>query len=91
MNCEDRMHRFSRRTFLLGSTAATLAGCVTPRQSGGDSAGPAAQARAAYDAIFEQVLAASPETATQLGLDTGERAGLKRLLSDPGPAGRLGP
>jgi uncharacterized protein (DUF885 family) len=86
----DGLHILSRVVFVHGSTAATLAGCATTGRDSARSDGPAAQARAAYDSIFEQVLAASPETATQLGLDTGARAGLKRLLSDPGPAGRLG-
>ena len=85
------MFSLSRRTFLLSSSAAALAGCATSGRDGGSLAvGPAAQARAAYDAIFDQLLAASPETATQLGLDTGARAGLKSRLSDPTPAGRLG-
>jgi uncharacterized protein (DUF885 family) len=83
------MLSFSRRAFLMSSSAAALAGCATTGRNG-TSAGPAAEARAAYDAIFERMLAASPETATQLGLDTGARAGLKSRLSDPTPAGRLG-
>jgi uncharacterized protein (DUF885 family) len=83
------MTKLDRRSFLLATSAAALSGSAQafaiPRASG-----PAAEARAAYDAIFERVLIASPETATQLGLDTGARASLKSRLSDPTPAGRLG-
>ncbi len=68
--------RFDRRQFLLGSAAATgalaLAGCagMVPRSE-------TAAARALYDSIFEGMLRASPEMATGLGLDTGERAYLQ--------------
>ncbi|HWT13389.1 MAG TPA: DUF885 family protein, partial [Allosphingosinicella sp.] len=79
-----------RRQFLLGSAAATgalaLSGCagLAPRSD-------AAAARSLYDSIFEGMLRASPETATGLGLDTGERAYLKSRLSDSSPAGKMGP
>jgi uncharacterized protein (DUF885 family) len=80
---------FDRRQFLLSSAAATgalaLSGCagVVPQS-------PTSHARALYDSIFEGMLRISPETATSLGLDTGERAYLKSRLSDSGPAGRSG-
>ena len=67
---------FDRRQFLLGSAAATgalaLSGCagMVPRSE-------TAAARALYDSIFEGMLRASPEMATGLGLDTGERAYLQ--------------
>lgn len=78
-----------RRQFLLGSAATgalALAGCagLGPRSATAD-------ARALYDSIFEGMLRASPEMATGLGLDTGERAYLKSRLSDSSPAGKMGP
>ena len=80
---------FDRRQFLLGSTAATgalaLGGCagLAPRSD-------TAAARSLYTSIFEGMLRVSPEMATGLGLDTGERAFLKSRLSDASPAGRMG-
>ena len=80
---------FDRRQFLLSSAAATgalaLSGCagVVPQS-------PTSAARALYDSIFEGMLRIAPETATSLGLDTGERAYLKSRLSDSGPGGRSG-
>ena len=80
---------FDRRQFLLGSAAATgalaLSGCagLAPRSE-------TAAARALYDSIFEGMLRASPEMATSLGLDTGDRAWLKSRLGDASPAGKMG-
>jgi uncharacterized protein (DUF885 family) len=78
-----------RRQFLLGSAATgalALSGCagMAPRSE-------TAAARSLYDSIFEGMLRASPETATGLGLDTGERAFLKSRLSDASAAGKMGP
>jgi uncharacterized protein (DUF885 family) len=42
-----------------------------------------------YDALLEQVLALSPETATSSGLDKGKRAGLKHRLDDRSGGRRL--
>jgi uncharacterized protein (DUF885 family) len=80
---------FDRRQFLLSSAAATgalaLGGCagIVPRS---ETQAP----RALYDSIFDNMLSISPETATSLGLDRGERASLKSRLGDSGPAGRSG-
>lgn len=83
------MHmRFHRRQFLLGSSAAgalALLGCA-----GRTSGSATARARALYARIFEDMLRASPETATSLGLDTGARSALKYRLSDASAASRLG-
>ena len=80
---------FSRREFLLSTAAATgalaLQGCATV-----GSRTPSATARAIYDAIFEEQLRLSPETATSLGLDRGERAYLSSRLSDNSYSTRLG-
>jgi len=84
------MRPLSRRWFLLGSTAAGLAACTPTPRPGAGSEGEAAEARALYDTIFEQMLVISPETATGLGLDSGERAALKSRLSDRARWGRIG-
>jgi uncharacterized protein (DUF885 family) len=72
----------SRRSFLLASTAA-LGACAAraPRLATAASS-PAAEVRRLYDAMFEQLLAISPETATGLGLDVDARAALKGRLFD---------
>ena len=62
-----------------------MAGCA-----GVEARSPTARARAAYDRIFEAMLRISPETATGLGLDTGERAALRSQLSMSGPRGKAG-
>jgi uncharacterized protein (DUF885 family) len=82
------MFQIDRRQFLLGSAAAgaiALSGCTTAAGRGS----PSVRARALYDRIFEGMLRASPETATGLGLDTGERAFLKSRLSDASRAGKM--
>lgn len=82
---------FNRRSFLLGSTATAfvLTGCgryaMAPERS------QTAQVRAIYDSIFEGMLRVSPEMATGLGLDTGERAYLKGRLGTSSPPGKMGP
>ena len=84
------MFEFSRRSFLVTTASAGLVACTPMSRPGGTGGGAAAQARALYDTIFERLLAASPETATALGLDTGARAALKSQFSDASPAGKLG-
>lgn len=82
------MLTLDRRQFLMGSAAAgafALSGCA-----GMAAPSSTASARALYDSIFEGMLRASPEMATGLGLDTGERAYLKRRLSDASPSGKMG-
>ena len=78
-----------RRQFLLASAAATGALALTGCTGLARRSEPAA-ARALYDSIFEGMLRVSPELATGLGLDTGERAFLKSRLSDASPNGRMG-
>ncbi len=81
--------RFDRRQFLLATAAATgalaLGGCasVVPRSRAGG-------ARALYDQIFEEMLEVSPELATSLGLDVGEKAHLRGRLGESGAAGKMG-
>lgn len=80
-----------RRSFLLASTSASLSACapLAVGERSVDTAEPM-RAGALYDAIFEQMLAIAPETATSLGLDTGTRAALKGRLFDRARWGRTG-
>jgi uncharacterized protein (DUF885 family) len=85
------MSHIGRRAFLLSSAAAGLAACAPKSRIAAPGAAPAAaQARAIYDSVFEQMLQLSPEAATNLGLDTGARAGLKSRLADRAVTGRTG-
>ena len=74
-----------RRHLLI--SAAAVAGTASigrAAQAAADPASDPAAAKAlsdAFDAIFKERLAHSPETATSLGLDKGELAGLKAQLS----------
>ena len=78
-----------RRSFLGSTGAATLATALPTAAHAAAEAAPAAdqRLRALLDRIFYERLAESPESATRLGLDTGERAGLKARLSDRSAAG----
>ncbi|MEI6485141.1 MAG: DUF885 family protein [Sphingomonadales bacterium] len=76
----------NRRQLLAGTAgAAVLGGTGGPAlaQSSADM-----QLLALFDAMFAEGIAASPERATSLGLDTGANAGLKSQLSDYSRAGR---
>ncbi len=86
------MADFSRRDFLMGSaaTAALLTGCAPITRTRGGTNAAAAAARAIYDEVFERMLQLGPEAATNLGLDTGARAGLKSRLADRAVTGRTG-
>jgi uncharacterized protein (DUF885 family) len=85
-----------RREFLSSAVAlsvgsalasAARAGAVAPKVP--EDAGMALRAREVYVAIFDDLLATSPQTATGLGLDTGPRAGLRSRLDDRSSAGRM--
>ncbi|MBI5941585.1 MAG: DUF885 family protein, partial [Caulobacterales bacterium] len=78
-----------RRQLLLGATAAGLAASA-PALAWAATAGPIADPKLAglIDDFVQEMLVASPETATSLGLDTGANAGLKGKLSDASAAGR---
>lgn len=85
------MLTLSRRSFLSSSTAAALGACAPiARGERALGTGEGAKARVLYDAVFEQMLAIAPETATSLGLDTGARASLKNRLFDRARWGRVG-
>src|SRR5512137_2464254 len=80
-----------RRDFLASSVALFLSGTLV-RRAGAAAANPeVARARALYDAIFEEMLTATPQSATTLGLDSGSRAALRSRLNDRSPAHRMGP
>lgn len=85
------MLALSRRKFLLSSSAAALGACAPiARSKQAAGTGEAAETRTLYDNVFEQMLAIAPETATSLGLDTGDRAMLKGRLFDRQRWGRAG-
>jgi uncharacterized protein (DUF885 family) len=91
MKLEMKQSSIGRRAFLLSSAAAGLTACAPKARIAARGPAPAAaQARAIYDSVFEQMLQLSPEAATNLGLDTGARAGLKSRLSDRAVTGRTG-
>jgi uncharacterized protein (DUF885 family) len=69
------------RRHLLASGAATGLLAASKSKPAAHAPGDAAIDRY-FDVVSEQYLAASPETATSLGLDTGKRAALKSQLSD---------
>ncbi|NML07084.1 DUF885 family protein [Sphingomonas sp. G-3-2-10] len=76
-----------RRSFLhTGSAAAALS--LAPYAARAAASGDDAKLNAAFDAAFRAGILASPEAATQLGLDKGADAGLKHKLSDRTAAAR---
>ena len=76
----------NRRQFLATSGATALtAATASPAFAQAGSAD--ARLRAMLDGFFYERLADSPEQATRLGLDTGERAALRGKLSDTSAAG----
>ena len=72
-----------RRRDLLLSSAALLAGPAAAAAPRGEEA----RLDVVLDRFLEQDLARHPESATELGLDTGRRAALKRRLGDVSQAG----
>ena len=78
-----------RREFLASSVALTVAGILRSPAVAADAGSEAARARMVYEAIFADLLVASPQTATSLGLDTGVNAAARSRLDDRSPAGRL--
>jgi uncharacterized protein (DUF885 family) len=79
-----------RRRFMAASSAAALAASLPSCATTGRAASEDGRLRALLDRIFYDRLNDAPENATALGLDTGERANLRYLLSDYSGAGRLG-
>jgi len=79
-----------RRQFLASSLALGVAAALNRGAAADAPSSEAARARALYDAIFERLLIVSPQGATTLGLDTGDRAALRSRLDDRSPAARMG-
>ena len=78
-----------RREFLASGVALAVAGVLRAPPLAADVNPEAARARALYDSIFADLLAASPQTASSLGLDTGANASARSRLDDRSPAGRM--
>ncbi|MDB5457501.1 MAG: hypothetical protein JWP92_3086, partial [Caulobacter sp.] len=80
----------TRRHLLLSAAALGVLAPLGDLALAQDSGKPVADPRLAalLDAFVEEILTASPELATSLGLDKGPRAGLKARLSDYSAAGR---
>jgi uncharacterized protein (DUF885 family) len=74
----------NRRSLLMSASAAA-ASFALPRLALAADAGGALSAL--FDQFFQEDIHARPESATQLGLDKGANAGLKRRLTDVSPAG----
>lgn len=77
---------FDRRRMLALLGAGTALPAL-PLRAFAAATGPDAAAKAMLDRITESMLIDFPETATGLGIDTGERAALKSRLTDRSPAG----
>ena len=75
----------NRRDLILTTASAYLPSLPAGAQA--QRAPPDARLRSLFDAFVAEDLAAHPETATQLGLDTGANAALKAKLSDASAAG----
>jgi len=73
------MIRFDRRTFI--ATGAATAAVASPAAIAAPAAQGDAALKATLDAIFDDNILHSPETATSLGLDKGALAALKARLS----------
>jgi len=76
----------SRRDLLQGVAASTLAPHLAAADAArAPSATEGAKLGALFDAFVQEQLRRSPESATSLGLDKGELAGLKSLLGQRSP------
>ncbi len=82
----------NRRQLLLGAAAVGAVAAVPLAACAPQAAakGPVANAKLGQllDSFVQEILVASPETATSLGLDKDALAGLKSKLSDASAAGR---
>ena len=76
-----------RREFLTGASALSLAAAWPAAAAPRSQAAADKKLSTLLDRFFYDRLADSPEAATQLGLDTGPRAGLRSQLSDNSVAG----
>src|SRR3569833_1751778 len=78
---------FDRRQFLLASAAAAAASPALAQVAGHGSGPEVRRLNVLMDGYFMEDLRNNPESATDLALDTGAEAGLKRKLKDVSTAG----
>jgi uncharacterized protein (DUF885 family) len=78
----------NRRAFLLSSGALATVGLVPKALAQTVPGSPDAELRTLLDRFFYDRLQDSPEQATSLGLDKGDRAALRARLSDNSAAGQ---
>lgn len=79
-----------RRQVVAGGLAAAAVAALPRAVVAQAVSAESARARALYDRLFEERLRVHPEEATSLGLDTGERGGLRERLTDQSAANRFG-
>ncbi|TNE63621.1 MAG: DUF885 domain-containing protein [Alphaproteobacteria bacterium] len=81
--------RIDRRTFMMGLSAAAVMQAVPANAfvAGATKSAADAAAEKLFAASAEALLRAYPENASDMGIDTGARRGLKALLTDRTPAG----
>jgi uncharacterized protein (DUF885 family) len=77
----------SRRQTLAALSAGAASLAVAGPAFALDTAAPPGKADALLDAMAENLLAHSPESATALGIDTGARAAMRTKLADRSSAG----
>lgn len=77
-----------RRQFLQGGSALAAAAAAGPALAQPAAGSEDGKLRALLDAFWEEDLDRSPEGATVLGLDTGQRAGQRARLTDQSRAAR---
>src|SRR5688572_16970724 len=77
------MNRREAIAALASAAAVPFYGCTR-----GASPDPEAEALALVDRVAENLLRLSPESATSLGIDTGDRAALRSQLTDRSAAGQ---
>ncbi|QNA84327.1 DUF885 family protein [Sphingomonas sp. So64.6b] len=80
----------NRRNILAGAGIAGIATAFPALATGTPAAPGDAEAVRTLAAIAEEMLAAFPENATTLGIDTGKRTGLKSTLTDRSVAADAG-
>lgn len=82
--------KLDRRALLVGAMAGVAGAGVPGAAVAATKAapGPGARFKAMIGQFAEEILRLTPETATNLGLDSGARLGLRSRLSDGSPAGQ---
>ncbi|AMU91231.1 twin-arginine translocation pathway signal [Sphingopyxis macrogoltabida] len=78
----------SRRHTLAGLGAGAAGLVMTGPAAALETAAPKNDAQKLLDSVADNLLAHSPEGATSLGIDTGDRAAMRGQLGDRSPAGQ---